>query len=704
MRRFLSRVSPVLLVVVLAVAPAAPAAAADPVTSVTIEGSGWGHGIGLSQYGAYGLALDGKTGEEIIRHYYSSGTTVGPIPETYPAELLVGLAQNLDNVQFTVGVAGGEATLGSVEPLALGADSTWQLLTEDVGSCALFEQQTDSSFLQVGEASTCDLVVESDAPLALFATSSSSTVIDESYDADLIVKGASGGSAFHVSVLTAIDPYVRGIYEMPYSWPAAALESQAIAARSYAVGSATSIKSSCNCMVYDDTRSQTFHGLGTSTRDEYASWVAAVEATAGQVGIYDSSVIVAYYSSSSGGWTESNTYLWSPVPVPYLPSVNDASAHYPEVNNPRSSWTTERTISSMTNGELNSATKIELVVRPSGVVTEVTVTGPEGAVVLAGNLRSKFGLYSQWFTVVGDLEVVIEGGPVPDIASVEDQFVGYDPANGDVMALSGQGWTGSATTGGDVFWGGYLGGTHDTDLLVYDNYSSVFNFLELDEPVWNVFFDDTGTSGWTHVVPGDYNGDGVTDLLFYRSTDGLMRFYTITDGNFVPITPIMYGSIGWTEITAGDFNGDGADDVLWYRSTDGVMRFYEVGEDGDFQPMTPAMYGNQGWDRIPSGDFDGDGADDVLYYRSTDGLARLYSIVDGSTFVAKGEPFYLPANIRQILTGNFTINESTENDGEELATGLGAFLTIREYVDPGLLSQGDTYQVREDLILTTISP
>src|SRR6478672_8009852 len=43
------------------------------------SGHGWGHGVGMSQYGAYGYALHGATYQQILAHYYP-GTTLGPSP------------------------------------------------------------------------------------------------------------------------------------------------------------------------------------------------------------------------------------------------------------------------------------------------------------------------------------------------------------------------------------------------------------------------------------------------------------------------------------------------------------------------------------------------------------------------------------------------------------------------------------------------
>ena len=50
-----------------------PAVAGD--SEVDIEGGGWGHGIGMSQFGAYGQALEGRTAEEIVGHYYTGSST-----------------------------------------------------------------------------------------------------------------------------------------------------------------------------------------------------------------------------------------------------------------------------------------------------------------------------------------------------------------------------------------------------------------------------------------------------------------------------------------------------------------------------------------------------------------------------------------------------------------------------------------------------
>src|SRR2546430_17125431 len=71
----------------LTVAPSSEARSAA--RTFTFYGSGWGHGLGMSQYGAYGLARKGWSHQQILRHYYQ-GTTVGPARQS-PATLRIGL-------------------------------------------------------------------------------------------------------------------------------------------------------------------------------------------------------------------------------------------------------------------------------------------------------------------------------------------------------------------------------------------------------------------------------------------------------------------------------------------------------------------------------------------------------------------------------------------------------------------------------------
>lgn len=108
------------------------------------------------------------------------------------------------------------------------------------------------------------------------------------------------------------------------------------------------------------------------------------------------------------------------------------------------------------------------------------------------------------------------------------------------------------------------------------------------------------TKGWTSIVPIDLNGDGRDELLFYRKSDGLFRYYYVkTDGSVS--TPIQAGdgyTTGWDTITAVDLDGDGQDEIFFYRR-DGLFRFYQIRPNGSLP--SPSVAGNgytKGWDSV----------------------------------------------------------------------------------------------------------
>jgi stage II sporulation protein D len=115
-----------------------------------------------------------------------------------------------------------------------------------------------------------------------------------------------------------LDAYAKGVVpnEVPSSWPRAALRAQAVAARSYALG----VGGGGAFDVYDDARSQVYGGK----RSETARTNQAVERTSGEVVRYGHRIATTYFSSSSGGETESIQYAFpGSDPVPYLKSVDD---------------------------------------------------------------------------------------------------------------------------------------------------------------------------------------------------------------------------------------------------------------------------------------------------------------------------------------------------------------------------------------------
>ena len=118
--------------------------------------------------------------------------------------------------------------------------------------------------------------------------------------------------------VVGLEAYLQGVVprEMPSAWPPEALKAQAVAARSYALATRAGRRA---FDLYADVRSQVYGGVAA----EEPATTTAVDATAGQVVLYDGKVATTFFFSTSGGRTASAADAWSGEPVPYLVSVAD---------------------------------------------------------------------------------------------------------------------------------------------------------------------------------------------------------------------------------------------------------------------------------------------------------------------------------------------------------------------------------------------
>ena len=282
--------------VVLATAAVACATtgAARAGTALIVTGHGWGHGVGMSQWGAYGYALHGWNYKRILSHYYP-GTRFGSTGET--------------RVRVLLGQGLKVATVGCAAPLRVtdGRRLTRTLPAGNygVGPKLALPVKRHGTGLSFGHLAVFDCAR---APL---------TFDGRAYHGTLLVR--SDGS--HVSVVNALalDTYLRGVVpsESPSKWPLAALEAQAVAARSYAV---SELRPNAFYDLLPSTSDQVYGGV----RAEKPSSDEAVYKTLGQVLTWDGQVARTYYSSSSGGRTQAIQDAWPGAsPVPYLVSVSD---------------------------------------------------------------------------------------------------------------------------------------------------------------------------------------------------------------------------------------------------------------------------------------------------------------------------------------------------------------------------------------------
>jgi stage II sporulation protein D len=362
-----------LLAAVLAVGPAGarPLAFTPPALKGTpqflISGHGWGHGVGMSQYGAYGFAQNGWTYDQILGHYYP-GTELGPAPV---AKIRVLLASTTS------------VTISSLAPVKL-KDGAGVTATLDAGSWTL------GPLLKVklpGSDQAQPLV----SPLT-FTPTAAALYFKRPYRGAFTVSSDGKGVSLVDSV--PLEQYLYGIVpsEMPSTWEPEALKAQAVAARSYALAVR---KTNGTFDVYGDTRSQVYGGLLA----EKQTTTDAVDQTAGEVLLYDGKVAVTYFYSTSGGRTAAIADVWNAQPVPYLVSVSDP---YDAIS-PYHDWGPLP----FTAVKLAKAFKlpgrlldVQTELNPSGRVSAVTASGDQGDVTLTGGeLRAALNLRSTWFRI-----------------------------------------------------------------------------------------------------------------------------------------------------------------------------------------------------------------------------------------------------------------------------------------------------------------
>lgn len=272
------------------------------------------------------------------------------------------------------------------------------------------------------------------------------TVDGVKYRGSLLVTTLLNQNRLAVINQVSLEEYLYGVVpeEAVPSWPAAALEAQAVAARTYALH-AMENKASQYYDVESDTRSQVYRGMGS----EYTSTTKAVQATAGMAMLYRGKAIDALFHSDSGGYTEDSVNVWGSN-VPYLRAVNDVwGAH----NASTYTWT-ERTTRTKLEAALRAAGKdvgtlktinlSSLQKRPmqvsdrgaSGRVKTATFVGSKKTITIEGNaLMQILGLRSTLF------DFYVGKEPPADIDKDKIPKGHHDFGKGDpVVYIKGYGW------------------------------------------------------------------------------------------------------------------------------------------------------------------------------------------------------------------------------------------------------------------------
>jgi stage II sporulation protein D len=347
-----------------------PLSAAASVSWV-VHGRGFGHGVGLSAYGAYGYAKHGKGYRFILGHYYQ-GTSLGTLEKTRVVRVLLGIEGG------DVGFSGATSGCG------LNLDPQRSYEAHRNGGSVRLRSSSGKTLANCGgklRAAGAGRIT-----IAGYGTyrGALETVPTESQAGSLNVVNA-----------LAVDAYVKGVIpnESPPSWPMAELKAQAVASRSFAL---TAGVGGNGFDLYADTRSQVYKGL----ESEYASSDEAAEQTRGQVLTYNGKIAETLFSACSGGHTESIQNVFGGPAIPYLQGVPDPYDYYC----PLHEWTLKFSgpeISAKLSPYLDGRLK-KVVITKTGAsprIISANLIGTAGTTTVTGtDLESALGSYSDWMT------------------------------------------------------------------------------------------------------------------------------------------------------------------------------------------------------------------------------------------------------------------------------------------------------------------
>ncbi|HEY9900402.1 MAG TPA: SpoIID/LytB domain-containing protein [Pantanalinema sp.] len=306
------------------------------------------------------------------------------------------LAQEGDRlIRIGVVEAAPSATLGVTVPSAL-FEGERMVARFAASAPIVVTQASDSLEVSLPDGTTASargpLRLRADAPSPEVRVS----VAGKTYRGELEVRAGSGALAV-VNEL-GLEAYLYGVVpaEVIPSWHPEALKAQAVAARTYAVAHMGQF----NALGYDLKATVVSQAYG-GAKLERPSTNQAVDETRGRILTYLGKPIDAFYSDSSGGFTESSQEVWGKA-IPYLQPVPDF-----DQQSPRYVWeataSAERSAQALAKlglsiGELVNIEPLERSY--SGRLKRARLTGTSGTAEVGGEkLRFAFGLRSTFFNV-----------------------------------------------------------------------------------------------------------------------------------------------------------------------------------------------------------------------------------------------------------------------------------------------------------------
>jgi len=396
-------------------------------TVFQVQGAGYGHGVGMSQIGARAKAMAGETATAILNYYYKD-VVIAPLDDTKILRVNVG------------------HLLTSAKIATATQDAIIQIYNGDIGDAqdaiplAVVPVKSSLNFSILGSTVVPSVVTGKKTTSIprnrVFTIRWSGTrylqgvdgVISLSHTATTkkyrygqmqvrAVKASTLGYRLEITNSVRLaDEYLWGVSEVPSSWPEAALQAQAIASRSFAMSKAGIYRASCDCDLYGEISDQSFLGYAKETEKGWGHlWKAAVTNTAGMTLTQAGKPIAAYFSSSSGGQTETSGNAWG-TQISYTQTIPDPSSLDPILNPRFFKW--ERTVSQAAVAAafvLPDVVKLEIVMKnTSGTVATIKATSSTGVQksLRGETFRSRTKIPSAYFDLVG-VQNAVEPTPSP---------------------------------------------------------------------------------------------------------------------------------------------------------------------------------------------------------------------------------------------------------------------------------------------------
>jgi SpoIID/LytB domain protein len=348
----------------------------------------------MSQIGAKARAVSGESATAILNYYYKDVQVV-PYVDTHT--IRVNIAHLVKTIAFTTHTPGAridvfEGDIGNAtESMPVTSFATKKRATFTIAS---MPKQKALTLRWVGEN-----------PIITMTQGSVSTKYKYGYITIKVLKGA----LVVTNTLSLRDEYLWGISEVPSSWPAAALEAQVIASRSFALSKLGVVRASCDCQVFSHISDQNFVGYSKESEPRFGHfWKDAVSRT-----IIDTSTSLVvlsngkpaqtYFFSSSGGATQTSLDAWGGATA-YTQSVPDSASVDIKLNPRFASWKASSTQELVAKAFLlPNVISLEILSRnQAGAVTSIAGTSSDGVTkkLRGDTFRSRAKLPSAWFTLV----------------------------------------------------------------------------------------------------------------------------------------------------------------------------------------------------------------------------------------------------------------------------------------------------------------